>query len=53
MYFYCFDSQIRPGPGGGGGWGKGCRFYLSPLIEVPTWADSEGKQENHKLYGFL
>ena len=57
MYFNCFETQVRPGPGGGGGgWGVGgggCRFYLSPLIEVPTWADSEGKQENHKLYGFL
>ena len=27
----------------------GGRFYLSPLIEVSSWA--RGKQENHKLYG--
>ena len=39
MYFKCFETQVRPGPGGGGG----CRFYLSPLIEVPSWADSEGE----------
>ena len=29
-----FETQIRPGPGG--------RFYLSPLIEVSSWADPEG-----------
>ena len=38
MYFDCFETQVRPRPGGGG-----CRFYLSPLIEVPSWADSEGE----------
>ena len=37
MYFYCFETQIRPGPWGGG------RIYLSPLIEVSTWADPEGE----------
>ena len=38
MYFNCFEIQVRPGPGGVGG-----RFYLSPLIEVPSWADPEGE----------
>ena len=40
MYFNCFETQVRPGPGGGGGGG---RFYLSPLIEVSSWADPEGE----------
>ena len=38
MYFYCFEIQIRPGLWGGGG---GADFYLSPLIEVSSWSDSE------------
>ena len=38
MYFNYFETQIRPGPGGGGG-----GFYLSPLIEVSSWADPEGE----------
>ena len=42
MYFNCFETQVRPRPGGGEG-GAGCRFYLSPLNEVPSWADSEGE----------
>ena len=37
MYFNCFETQVRPGPGGGG------RFYLSSLIEVSSWADPEGE----------
>ena len=37
MFFNCYETQVRPGPGGGG------RFYLSPLIEVPSWADPEGE----------
>ena len=36
MYLNCFETQVRPRPGG-------CRFYLSPLMEVPSWADSEGE----------
>ena len=36
MYFNCFETQGRPGPGGG-------RFYSSPLIEVSPWADPEGE----------
>ena len=38
MYFNCFETQVRPGPGGGGG-----RFYLSPLIVLSSWADPEGE----------
>ena len=38
MYFNCFETQVRPGPGGGEG-----RFNLSPLIVVSSWADPEGE----------
>ena len=41
MYFNCFETQLRPGPGVGGGGGG--RLYLSPLIVVSSWEDPEGE----------
>ena len=36
MYFNCFETQVRPRPGG-------VQILFKPLIEVPSWADSEGE----------
>ena len=47
MYFNCFETQVRPGPGGGG------QILFKPPYRSVLMGGSRGGggQENHKLYG--
>ena len=50
MYFYCFEIQISDTTRSLGGGGGGADFYFSPLIEMSSWADSEGGNRNITSY---
>ena len=54
MYFNCFETQVRPGPGGGGGGGAGGgqNLFKPPYRSVLMGGSRGGNRKITSYMGF-